>query len=199
MLRAGSRSDRLWRRAGHVVGSFRAGAADATSRPAEALGATSPWRARHSPPCRSSRRGGWRCRNIPAPIVFYFTCLTTFVGAVVLALAQVWPVGVLASQAFVAPGAARMGGFGGDRRVGRLRANPGHPVLSLCRRLAARLLRLSGHALGAAGEPGLFGQWPSPVVLAGAAAIAVSGLLAIFGERHARRKAIFWRRPSPNS
>ena len=34
-----------------------------------------------------------------------------------------------------------------------------------------------------------FGQWPSSVVLAGAAAIAVSGLLAILGERHARRKA----------
>ena len=34
-----------------------------------------------------------------------------------------------------------------------------------------------------------FGQWPSAVVVTGAVAITVSGLLAIFGERHWRRKA----------
>ncbi len=83
-----------------------------------------------------------------AAIVFYFTLLTTLAGAAVLALAQASP-SLLPSQAFVAPRSGGMGGVGRRRADGRLRPDFRHRVLSLRRRLAARLLRLFRHGLGA--------------------------------------------------
>jgi drug/metabolite transporter (DMT)-like permease len=122
-------------------------------------------------------------------IVFYFTCLTTFAGAVALALAQVWPVGVLASQAFVAPGArewvalAVIGVSGG---VAQILATQSYRYADASLLASFDYLAMLWALLASLA---FFDQWPSPLVFAGAAAITVSGLLAIFGEKYARRKA----------
>ncbi|MGO9391731.1 DMT family transporter [Rhodoblastus sp.] len=128
-----------------------------------------------------------------AAIVFYFTCLTTFIGALLLVVPRYWPAGAfgaefLASQAYVAPGArewlalAAVGVAGGCAQI-----------------LATQSYRFADASLLASfdylamfwallASLALFGEWPSSAVLAGAAAIAGSGLLAIVGERRARRK-----------
>jgi drug/metabolite transporter (DMT)-like permease len=126
-------------------------------------------------------------------IVFYFTCLTTFFGALLLVLAQVWPAGVfgaqfLASQAYVAPGArewvalAGVGVAGGAAQI----------LATLSYRFADASLLASFDYLAMLwallASLAFFGEWPSAAVLAGAAAIAGSGLLAILGERAARRR-----------
>ncbi len=123
-----------------------------------------------------------------AAIVFYFTCLTTAAGGAALLLAQFWP-GSLPSQAFVAPDSRELAGLigaglmGGSAQIlvttsyryadASLLAS--YDYLALVWALIASLL--------------IFGQWPSWAVLAGAAAIGGSGLLAIMGEK-------LWRRPA---
>ena len=123
-----------------------------------------------------------------AAIVFYFTCLTTFAGAVALAVAQVAPE-MLPSQAFVAPdsrewvaliGAGAMGGCAQilvttSYRYADASLLASYDYLALVWALLASLL--------------IFDQWPSWAVLAGAAAIAGSGLLAVLGEQMGRRSA----------
>jgi drug/metabolite transporter (DMT)-like permease len=129
-----------------------------------------------------------------AAIVFYFTLLTTFFGALVLVLAQVWPADAwgaqaLATQIYVAPGArewAALAAIGVSGGVAQILATQSYrfadasllasfDYLSMLWALLASLI--------------FFGQWPSQAVVVGGAAIACSGLLAIFGERRARRKA----------
>ena len=122
-------------------------------------------------------------------IVFYFTCLTTFVGALVLALAQVWPAGVLASQAFVAPGArewAALAVIGVSGGVAQILATQSYRFADASLLASFDYLAMLWALLA---SMAFFDQWPSSVVFTGAAAITVSGLLAIFGERYARRKA----------
>ncbi len=127
-------------------------------------------------------------------IVFYFTCLTTLFGGLVLALAQVWPASApgapfFASQAYVAPDArvwgalAVVGVAGGVAQILMTQAYRFADVSLLASfdYLAMVWALLAGVAF--------FDQWPSLAVLIGAAAIAGSGLLAILGERRARRKA----------
>lgn len=123
-----------------------------------------------------------------AAIVFYFTCLTTAVGAGALLLAQFAPA-LLASQAYVAPnggewaalvGAGAMGGCAQilvttSYRYADASLLASYDYLAMIWALAASLL--------------IFGQWPSLAVVAGAAAIAGSGLLAILGERAFARPA----------
>jgi drug/metabolite transporter (DMT)-like permease len=123
-----------------------------------------------------------------AAIVFYFTCLTTFVGVVALALGHFGPE-FLRSQDYVAPdsrewlaliGAGAMGGAAqilvtSSYRYADASLLASYDYLAMVWALLASLL--------------LFGQWPSLPVFAGAVAIGGSGLLAILGER-------FWR-PAP--
>jgi drug/metabolite transporter (DMT)-like permease len=115
-------------------------------------------------------------------IVFYFTCFTTVAGAAVLALAQAAP-SLLASQAFVAPqardwaalvGAGVMGGCAqifvtASYRYADASLLAAYDYFALVWALLASVI--------------FFGQWPSTMVLLGAAAIAGSGLLALLGER----------------
>ena len=129
-------------------------------------------------------------------IVFYFTCLTTFFGALLLVLAQIWPAGVfgaqfLASQAYVSPGArewialAGVGVAGGGAQI----------LATMSYRFADASLLASFDYLAMLwallASLAFFGEWPSAAVLVGAAAIAGSGLLAILGERSARRRKAF--------
>ncbi|WP_374547318.1 DMT family transporter [Rhodoblastus sp.] len=123
-----------------------------------------------------------------AAIVFYFTCLTTVAGAVALAVAQAAP-DMLPSQAFVAPdsrewialiGAGAMGGCAQilvttSYRYADASLLASYDYLAMVWALLASLL--------------IFDQWPSWAVLAGATAIAGSGLLAVLGERMGRRPA----------
>lgn len=124
-----------------------------------------------------------------AAIVFYFTCLTTAVGGGALLIAQFAPAS-LPSQVFVAPdsrewmalaGAGLMGGCAQilvttSYRYADASLLASYDYLAMLWALFASLL--------------IFGQRPSWMVLAGAAAIGGSGLLAVLGER-------FWRRPEP--
>jgi drug/metabolite transporter (DMT)-like permease len=117
-----------------------------------------------------------------AAIVFYFTLLTTFVGAVALALAEAAP-SLLPSQAFVTPqpydlaalvGAGVMGGVAqifvtASYRYADASLLASYDYFAMVWAVLASVL--------------FFGQWPSAPVLFGAAAIAGSGLLAIVGER----------------
>ncbi len=117
-----------------------------------------------------------------AAIVFYFTLLTTFVGAAVLALALAAP-SFLPSQAFVAPqprdlaalvGAGLMGGCAqifvtASYRYADASLLASYDYFALVWAVLASVI--------------FFGQWPSTPVLLGAAAIAGSGLLALVGER----------------
>ncbi len=117
-----------------------------------------------------------------AAIVFYFTLLTTFVGAAVLALALAAP-SFLPSQAFVAPqprdlaalvGAGLMGGCAQifvttSYRYADASLLASYDYFALVWAVLASVI--------------FFGQWPSTPVLLGAAAIAGSGLLALVGER----------------
>jgi drug/metabolite transporter (DMT)-like permease len=123
-----------------------------------------------------------------AAIVFYFACLTTAVGAGALFVAQFAP-SVLPSQAYVAPngaewvaliGAGAMGGCAQilvttSYRYADASLLASYDYLAMIWALAASLL--------------VFGQWPSLAVVAGATAIAGSGLLAILGERAFTRPA----------
>ncbi|WP_294532415.1 DMT family transporter [uncultured Rhodoblastus sp.] len=126
-------------------------------------------------------------------IVFYFTSLAAFFGALLMALAWIWPAGAfgasfLASQAYVAPGArewlalAGVGVAGGVAQI----------LATLAYRFADASLLASFDYLAMLwallASLAFFGEWPSDAVLAGAAAIAGSGLLAILGERSARRR-----------
>lgn len=123
-----------------------------------------------------------------AAIVFYFTVLTTFAGAVVLALAQAAP-SLLHSQAFVAPqprdlaaliGAGLMGGCAqifvtASYRYADASLLAAYDYFALVWAVLASVI--------------FFGQWPSTLVLFGAAAISGSGLLALLGERFFARRA----------
>lgn len=126
-------------------------------------------------------------------IVFYFTCLTTFFGAFVLVLAAIWPAGAagaqfFASQAYVAPGAREwiallvIGGAGGGAQILSTQSYrfADASLLASFDYLAMLWALLASLAF--------YGQWPSTAVLTGAAAIAASGMLAILGERRARRR-----------
>jgi drug/metabolite transporter (DMT)-like permease len=117
-----------------------------------------------------------------AAIVFYFTLLTTFAGAAVLALAQASP-SLLPSQAFVAPqprdlaalvGAGLMGGCAqifvtASYRYADASLLAAYDYFAMVWAVLASVI--------------FFGQWPSTIVFFGAAAIAGSGLLALLGER----------------
>ena len=107
-------------------------------------------------------------------IVFYFTCLTTFFGALVLALAAVWPAGAagaefFAAQAYVAPDAREwlalvvVGVTGGCAQI-----------------LATQTYRFADASLLASfdylamlwallASVAFFGEWPTTAVLTGAA------------------------------
>ena len=124
-----------------------------------------------------------------AAIVFYFTCLTTFAGAAALAFAHFAP-SLLPSQAFVMPeardlaalvGAGLMGGVAQifvttSYRYADASLLASYDYFAMVWALIASLL--------------VFGQWPTDAVLIGAAAIAGSGLLALFGERAFARPAV---------
>jgi drug/metabolite transporter (DMT)-like permease len=117
-----------------------------------------------------------------AALVFYFTLLTTFAGAAVLALAQAAP-SLLPSQAFVAPqprdlaaliGAGLMGGAAQifvttSYRYADASLLASYDYFAMLWAVLASVI--------------FFGQWPSTMVFFGAAAIAGSGLLALLGER----------------
>jgi drug/metabolite transporter (DMT)-like permease len=128
-------------------------------------------------------------------IVFYFTCLATLFGGLLMALAPIWPAGAMgarffSSQAYVAPGArewlalAGVGVAGGVAQI----------LATLAYRFADASLLASFDYLAMLwallASLAFFGEWPSAAVLAGAAAIAGSGLLAILGERSARRRKV---------
>jgi drug/metabolite transporter (DMT)-like permease len=126
-------------------------------------------------------------------IVFYFTCLTTFVGALVLIMAQVWPVGApgghaLASQAFVAPDGREwlallvVGASGG---VAQILATQSYRFADASLLASFDYLAMLWALLASLA---FFDQWPSTAVLWGAALIAASGVLAVLGERHAWRR-----------
>jgi drug/metabolite transporter (DMT)-like permease len=127
-------------------------------------------------------------------IVFYFTLLTTFFGALALVLAHVWPADawgakVLASQHYVAPGAsewAALAAIGLSGGVAQILATQSYRFADASLLASFDYLSMLWALLASLA---FFGQWPSPAVVAGGAAIAMSGLLAIFGERRARRKA----------
>jgi drug/metabolite transporter (DMT)-like permease len=171
----------------------------AESRPAEALGATVALSGAGFAAVSIIQTRRLTLSEHTGAIVFYFTCLTTVVGAVVLALAQVWPVGVLASQAFVAPGAREWGALaviGVSGGVAQILATQSYRYADASLLASFDYLAMLWALLASLA---FFDQWPSSVVVAGAAAITVSGLLAIFGERHARRKAAILAALSPNS
>jgi drug/metabolite transporter (DMT)-like permease len=126
-------------------------------------------------------------------IVFYFTCLTTFFGALVLLLAAIWPAGApgaafFAGQAYVAPGSREwlalvvVGVAGGSAQI----------LNTMSYRYADASLLASFDYLAMLwallASVAFFDEWPTSQVLFGATAIAVSGLLAVLGERWARRR-----------
>ncbi len=163
--------------------------AAAESRPDEALGATVALSGAGFAALSIIQTRRLTLSEHTGAIVFYFTCLTTFAGALVLALAQVWPVGVLASQAFVAPGAREWGALaviGVSGGVAQILATQSYRYADASLLASFDYLAMLWALLASLA---FFDQWPSPVVFTGAAAITVSGLLAILGERHARRKA----------
>jgi drug/metabolite transporter (DMT)-like permease len=127
-------------------------------------------------------------------IVFYFTCLTTFFGGLLLVLAQFWPAGAfgaefLASQAYVAPGGREwlaLIGVGVAGGCAQILATQSYRFADASLLASFDYLAMLWALLASLI---LFGEWPSGAVLIGAAAIAGSGLLAIFGERRARRQS----------
>ena len=118
-------------------------------------------------------------------IVFWFTCLCAFFGALALALAQVFP-SMLGAQAYVAPdGAAWVGliGAGLAGGVAQILATSSY------RYADASLLAAfdySAMVWALLASLALTGETPSRAVLAGAAAITVAGVLAL---RSPRRNA----------
>jgi drug/metabolite transporter (DMT)-like permease len=126
-------------------------------------------------------------------IVFYFTCLTTLFGALLLVLAQVWPAGAfggpfLASQAYVAPGAREwlvLAGVGVAGGVAQILATLSYRFADASLLASFDYLAMFWALLVSLA---FFGEWPSAAVLVGAAAIAGSGLLALLGERSAQRR-----------
>ncbi len=125
-------------------------------------------------------------------IVFYFTSLTTFFGALALGLAAVWPRGAVggrffASQAYVAPDARQwiallvIGGCGGGAQI----------LSTQSYRFADASLLASFDYLAMLwallASVAFYDQWPSTAVSVGALTIAVAGVLAIVGERWTRR------------
>ncbi len=129
-----------------------------------------------------------------AAIVFYFTCLTTFIGALMLLLPHFWPKGAygaefLASQAYVAPGAREwlaLVGVGVAGGCAQILATQSYRFADASLLASFDYLAMFWALLASLA---LFGEWPSGSVLAGAAAIVGSGLLAIVGERRPRRKS----------
>lgn len=129
-----------------------------------------------------------------AAIVFYFTCLTTFIGALMLLLPHFWPEGAygaefLASQAYVAPGPREwlaLAGVGVAGGCAQILATQSYRFADASLLASFDYLAMFWALLASLA---LFGEWPSGAVLAGAAAIVGSGLLAIVGERRARRKS----------
>ncbi|MGO8739479.1 DMT family transporter [Rhodoblastus sp.] len=117
-----------------------------------------------------------------AAIVFYFTLLTTFAGAAVLALAQAAP-SLLPSQAFVAPQPRDLAALVGAGLMG----GAAQIFVTASYRYADASLLASYDYLAMVWAVLIgvifFGQWPSTTVFFGAAAIAGSGLLALVGER----------------
>ncbi len=128
-------------------------------------------------------------------IVFYFTCLTTFFGALILVLAHFWPAGApasqfFASQAYVAPNGRQwaaligVGAAGGaaqifstsSYRFAEVSLLAAFDYLTLFWAMPASLI--------------FFGQRPSAVVMIGAAAIGGAGVLAVWSERRARREIL---------
>ncbi len=117
-----------------------------------------------------------------AAIVFYFTCLTTFVGGAALVIAALSP-DVLPSQAFVSPDARDLAALVGAGLMGGLAQIA---VTTSYRYADASLLATYDYfamVWALLASLLIFGQWPSLTVLGGAAAIAGSGLLALLGER----------------
>jgi drug/metabolite transporter (DMT)-like permease len=128
-------------------------------------------------------------------IVFYFTCLTTFFGALVLVLAALWPAsapgaGFFAGQAYVAPGSREwlalvvVGIAGG---CGQILSTQSYRFADASLLASFDYLAMLWALLASAA---FFGEWPTTSVLFGAALIAASGLLAILGERWARRRQL---------
>jgi drug/metabolite transporter (DMT)-like permease len=126
-------------------------------------------------------------------IVFYFTCLTTFFGGLLLVLAEIWPAGAvgapfLAGQAYVAPGArewAALAGVGVAGGAAQILATMSYRYADASLLASFDYLAMLWALLASLA---FFGEWPSAAVIFGAAAIAGSGLLAILGERAARRR-----------
>lgn len=125
-------------------------------------------------------------------IVFYFTCLTTLFGALILVLAHFWPAGapaarLFASQAYVAPDGRQwaaligVGATGGaaqifstsSYRFAEVSLLAPFDYLTLFWAMPASLI--------------FFGQRPSVAVMIGAAAIGGAGVLAVWSERRAQR------------
>jgi drug/metabolite transporter (DMT)-like permease len=115
-------------------------------------------------------------------IVFWFTCLCAFFGALALALAQVFP-SLLGAQAYVAPDGAAWAGLIGAGLAG-----------GVAQILATSSYRYADASLLAAfdysamvwallASLALTGETPSRAVLAGAAVITVAGVLALRSPR----------------
>jgi drug/metabolite transporter (DMT)-like permease len=126
-------------------------------------------------------------------IVFYFSCLTTFFGALLLALAAVWPAGApgaafFAGQAYVAPASREwlalvvVGVAGG---CGQILSTQSYRFADASLLASFDYLSMFWALLASAA---FFGEWPTHQVFFGAIAIAASGLLAILGERWVRRR-----------
>ncbi len=141
--------------------------AAAESRPAEALGATVALSGAGFAALSIIQTRRLTLSEHTGAIVFYFTCLTTFVGAVVLALAQVWPVGVLASQAFVAPGAREWGALaviGVSGGVAQILATQSYRYADASLLASFDYLAMLWALLASLA---FYDQWPSPVVVCG--------------------------------
>jgi len=128
-------------------------------------------------------------------IVFYFTILTTAAGALVLVAAQFWGAGwpgfdALATQRWVTPDARAfyaMVGVGVAGGCAQILVTQSYRYADASLLASFDYLAMLWALLASLI---LFGEWPAMSMLAGAAAIAGSGLLAIFGEKAAMRWAV---------
>jgi len=125
-------------------------------------------------------------------IVFYFTSVTTFISATLLALAAAWPIGAFggeffAGQRFVAPNGLE---FGLLASIGLL-GGAGQILMTASYRYAdASIIAAFDYVsmiwaatLGYA----VFAETPSVAVLAGAAVVAAAGVYVVWRERPSRR------------
>jgi drug/metabolite transporter (DMT)-like permease len=115
-------------------------------------------------------------------IVFYFTCLCAFFGALVLAVAQLAPT-LLGAQAYVAPAPAEWAGL-----IGAGLAGGGAQILatSSYRYADASLLAAFDYLAlvwALLASLAFYGETPSAAVLIGAVAITGAGLLALSESR----------------